>query len=65
MGEQTPSNSATVFATALGSHGLDPTGSVFWNLTGKELRDIAVESGEATRTADGALLATTGNRTGR
>ncbi|GIR80741.1 MAG: phosphoenolpyruvate carboxykinase (ATP) [Candidatus Thermoplasmatota archaeon] len=65
MGEQTPSNSATVFATTLGSHGLDPTGSVFWNLTGKELRDIAVESGEATRTADGALLATTGNRTGR
>ena len=65
MGEQTPSNSATVFATALGSHGLDPTGSVFWNLSGKELRDIAVERGEATRTADGALLATTGNRTGR
>ena len=65
MSEQTPTNSATVYATPLGTHGLDPKGVVHWNLSGKELRDIAVERGEATKTAHGALLATTGERTGR
>ena len=65
MVEQTPSNAATVYKTPLGTHGLDPSGSVHWNLTGEELRELAVQRGEATRTAHGALLATTGNRTGR
>lgn len=65
MVEQTPSNAATVYKTPLGTHGLDPSGSVYWNLAGEELRELAVQRGEATRTAHGALLATTGNRTGR
>ncbi len=65
MVEQKPSKSATVYSTPLGTHGLDPTGSVHWNLSGDELRDMAVNRGEAIRTAHGALLATTGDRTGR
>ena len=53
------------FATPLASHGLDPGGSVHWNLGWEELHESAVELGEAKLTADGVLLATTGERTGR
>ena len=53
------------FATPLASHGLDPEGSVHWNLGWEELHESAVELGEAKLTADGVLLATTGERTGR
>ena len=53
------------FATPLASHGLDPKGSVHWNLGWEELHEIAVDRGEATMTSHGVLLATTGERTGR
>ena len=53
------------FATPLTSHGLDPEGSVHWNLGWESLHETAVELGEAKLTADDVLLATTGERTGR
>ena len=53
------------FATPLASHGLDPKGAVHWNLGWEELHEIAVDRGEASLTAHGVLLATTGERTGR
>ena len=53
------------FATPLASHGLDPKGAVHWNLGWEPLHEAAVELGEAKLTADGVLLATTGERTGR
>ena len=53
------------FATPLTSHGLDPKGSVHWNLGWETLHETAVELKEAKLTADGVLLATTGERTGR
>ena len=40
-------------------------GSVHWNLGWESLHETAVELGEAKLTADGVLLATTGERTGR
>ena len=57
--------SPSEFATSLASHGLDPKGSVHWNLGWEELHEIAVDRGEATMTSHGVLLATTGERTGR
>ena len=53
------------FATPLASHGLNPKGSVHWNLGWEILHETAVELGEAKLTADEVLLATTGERTGR
>ena len=52
-------------STPLSSHGLDPRGKIHWNLGWEQLHSIAVERGEATLTAHGVLLATTGDRTGR
>ena len=53
------------FTTPLASHGLNPKGSVHWNLGWEILHETAVELGEAKLTADEVLLATTGERTGR
>ena len=41
------------------------TGQVFYNLNAAELTEHAIRRGEATLTAHGALLATTGQHTGR
>ena len=40
------------FATPLASHGLNPKGSVHWNLGWEILHETAVELGEAKLTAD-------------
>ena len=59
------SSTTAASATPLSSHGLNPSGSVHWNLSSDELHGRAVEGGEAEMTAHGVLLATTGERTGR
>ena len=51
--------------TSLGSLGLEPQGQIHINDGWKELHSKAIELNEATLTADGVLLATTGERTGR
>ncbi len=51
--------------TPLDSHGLHPRGKLNLNNDWKELHEKALELNEATLTADGVLLATTGERTGR
>ncbi len=59
------SSTTTASITPLSSHGLNPSGSVHWNLSSDELQGRAVQGGEAEMTAHGVLLATTGERTGR
>ena len=59
------SSSTAASATPLATHGLNPSGSVHWNLSSDELHETAVQRGEAEMTAHGVLLATTGERTGR
>ena len=59
------SSTTAASATPLSTHGLNPSGSVHWNLSSDELHGRAVEGGEAEMTAHGVLLATTGERTGR
>ena len=59
------SSTTAVSATPLSTHGLNPRGSVHWNLSSDELHETAVKGGEAEMTAHGVLLATTGERTGR
>ena len=64
--ESTSRSSTTATpAIPLSTHGLNPKGSVHWNLDSDELHKRAVENGEAEMTAHGVLLATTGERTGR
>ena len=59
--ESTSRSSTTVdSATPLSLHGLNPSGSVHWNLSSDELHGRAVEGGEAEMTAHGVLLANTG-----
>ena len=52
-------------AVELSHHGLEPSGSVHWNLRWEDLHSFAVDLGEAKLTSDGVLLAVTGERTGR
>jgi phosphoenolpyruvate carboxykinase (ATP) len=51
--------------TKIASHGLDFEGEEHWNLEWAELYERSIERGEASLTADGVLLAVTGERTGR
>ena len=46
-------------------HGLNPTGTTFWNLEWQALYDAAIRRGEGKLTAHGVLMAETGERTGR
>ena len=43
------SSTTAASATPLSSHGLDPKGSVHWNLSSDELHGRAVEGGEGSR----------------
>ena len=52
-------------AVELSHHGLEPSGSVHWNLSWEDLHSFAVDLEEAKLTSDGVLLAVTGERTGR
>ena len=52
-------------AVELSHHGLEPSGSVHWNLSWEDLHSFAVDLEEARLTSDGVLLAVTGERTGR
>ena len=47
--------------TELGIH----NSTVYWNLTSKELADISLKKGEATKTSTGAININTGEFTGR
>jgi len=49
----------------LAKHGISPSGDVYWNLSAKELIDLAVARGEGVLSAHGALVTETGERTGR
>jgi len=49
----------------LDSHGIDTTGTVYWNLPAAQLYEHAVRRGEALISRHGALLADTGSHTGR
>ncbi len=51
--------------TGVASHGLDFEGEEHWNLEWAELYERSLNRGEARLTADGVLLAVTGERTGR
>jgi phosphoenolpyruvate carboxykinase (ATP) len=59
------SDTSDELLSSLGSIGIHPKGSIKVNSDWKELHSTAVELNEATFTADGVLLATTGERTGR
>ena len=50
---------------SLESHGISPSGAVYWNLEAKDLVALAVERGEGVLSAHGALVTETGERTGR
>jgi phosphoenolpyruvate carboxykinase (ATP) len=46
-------------------HGIAPTGDVYWNLPPAQLYEHAVRRSEAVLAAEGPVVATTGNHTGR
>ena len=50
---------------SLEQHGITPSGDVYWNLSGEELVQLAVDRGEGVFSAHGALVTDTGERTGR
>ena len=50
---------------SLETHGLNPSGTVHWNLDVEGLIALAVERGEGVLSAHGALVTETGERTGR
>lgn len=49
----------------LSNHGIEPSGDVYWNMETTDLITLAVERGEGTLSAHGALVTETGERTGR
>ncbi|MEQ9246516.1 MAG: phosphoenolpyruvate carboxykinase (ATP), partial [Nitratireductor sp.] len=52
-------------ACGIDSNGLKTTGAVFYNFQPAALYEEAIRRGEAKLTADGALVAETGQHTGR